>query len=102
MDHCPILYKKPNYKSVFYCLKEKIYLCQSSWKIILEGKLNTIVKTIKMLNGKVRYIFLRNAQYENFHKELFQLNVVKIAHKCKPMKGQFWNISVLLSNRWTN
>lgn len=65
---------------------------------MLEGKLITYVKSIKIVDGKVNYAFPKNAQHESYHTELFQLSIVKNASKCMTREGQFRNVSVLLSN----
>lgn len=63
-------------------------------KQVCNGQLATLVKMIRISGETTDYIFPFNAQHENFHKDLFQISIVKNACKSMAKEGQYRNLTV--------
>lgn len=65
-------------------------------KQLHNGQLGNMVTMIKFLGESTDYLFPLYTQHESFHKELFQIGIVKNACKSMSKEGQYRNLSVML------
>lgn len=65
-------------------------------KQLHNGQLGNMVTMIKFLGESTDYLFPLHAQHESFHKELFQIGIIKNACKSMSKEGQYRNLSVML------
>lgn len=65
-------------------------------KQLHNGQLGNMVIMIKFLGESTDYLFPLYAQHESFHKELFQIGIVKNACKSMSKEGQYRNLSIML------